>query len=149
MAWHLTEKDIAKELEIGYTTFRKYKAQHQALRDALKKGRRKLVTDLRSALIQKAEGFHYKETKTRCRSISIDDPLLTKLRNDGYDIEELKALQEVDTEVYTRYSPPDVAALNLALKNYDKDNWANDPQMLQVRKEELKLRERQIDNAEW
>ena len=45
--------------------------------------------------------------------------------------------------------PPDVAALNLALKNYDPDNWANDPQMLKIREKELKLREKQVENNTW
>ena len=44
--------------------------------------------------------------------------------------------------------PPDVAALNLALKNYDKDNWANDPQMLEIRKRELKIMEHKAEN-DW
>lgn len=149
MAWHMSERQLAKELGVGYSTFCRYKEAHEELRDAMKKGRRKLVTDLRSALIKKAEGFYYTETKRRYKSISIDDPLRAKLLADGYDIEELQALQEVDTEVHNKYSPPDVAALNLALKNYDRENWANDPQLIALRKEELKLRERQIENAEW
>ena len=53
------------------------------------------------------------------------------------------------TEVAHKHAHPDVAALNLALKNYDKENWANDPQMLDIRKKELELRERQIENSEW
>ena len=42
-----------------------------------------------------------------------------------------------------------MAAINLALKNYDKDNWSNDPQMLELRKKEIELRERQIEQNEW
>jgi hypothetical protein len=44
---------------------------------------------------------------------------------------------------------PDVAALNLLLKNYDKDHWSNDPQMLELRKKELELKEKQIESNEW
>ena len=40
-------------------------------------------------------------------------------------------------------------AINLALKNYDPENWANDPQMLQIRKKELELRKRQVEANEW
>ena len=44
------------------------------------------------------------------------------------------------TETITKVALPDVAALNLCLKNYDPDNWANDPQMLKIKKEELKIK---------
>ena len=55
----------------------------------------------------------------------------------------------VKTEVAHKHAHPDVAAINLALKNYDKEDWANDPQMLEIKKKELELRERQIENNEW
>jgi hypothetical protein len=45
--------------------------------------------------------------------------------------------------------PPDVAAINLALKNFDRENWANDPQALELHKRELRLKEKQIKNNDW
>lgn len=45
--------------------------------------------------------------------------------------------------------PPDVASINLLLKNYDKENWSNDPQSLDLRRKELELREKQIENNSW
>ena len=36
-----------------------------------------------------------------------------------------------------------LAALNLALKNYDKENWANDPQLLELKREELRIQKEQ------
>ena len=55
----------------------------------------------------------------------------------------------VREEVTTKYMKPDVAATNLLLKNYDKENWANDPQALELRKKELELQERRLENGEW
>jgi hypothetical protein len=43
-------------------------------------------------------------------------------------------------EETTKTALPDVAALNLCLKNYDPDDWANDPQALKIKREELELR---------
>lgn len=126
MALTMTEKQIAKTLGVGYSSFREYKRQYPALTSTLKKGRQELVMELRSILIQRAKGFHYEEKKI------------------------IKEYDEVVREERTiKKSLPDVAALNLLLKNYDKENWANDPQMLDIRKKELELRERQVENNEW
>lgn len=126
MALIMTEKQIAKTLGVGYSSFREYKRQYPALTNTLKKGRQKLVMELRSVLIQRAKGFHYEEKKI--------------IKEYGEVVREERAVKK---------SLPDVAALNLLLKNYDKENWANDPQMLDIRKKELELRERQVENNEW
>ena len=65
------------------------------------------------------------------------------------ELKELCTAQLVKREVKHKQAHPDVAAINLALKNYDKDNWSNDPQMLELRKKEIELRERQIEQNEW
>lgn len=126
MALTMTERQIAEALDIGYTTFRKYKEQYPILRDTLVKGRRNLASELRSIMIMKAKGFDYQESK------------IIKERG--------KVVRE---EIYNKHATPDVAALNLLLKNYDSDNWANDPQSLELRKRELELREKQIEQNEW
>ena len=122
----MTEKQIAKVCGVGYASWCEYKNKYPELTDALKKGRLALVKELKSTLIRKAKGFHYTEKKT--------------IKEKGVVVRE---------EVYEKASLPDVAALNLLLKNYDADNWSNDPQMLKLREKELKLREKQIDNNQW
>lgn len=126
MALTMTEKQIAKTLGVGYTSFREYKRHYPALVDALKKGRRELVKELRSTLIRRAKGFQYEEKKT--------------IKEGGEVVQEI---------VVVKSALPDVAALNLLLKNYDRENWANDPQTLELRKKELELRERQVEANEW
>lgn len=126
MCLTMTEKQIAETLGVAYSAFRSYKKQYQALNDALKKGRQTLVMELRSALIRRAKGFEVTETKK---------------------IYEYGCLDRL--EISTKYYPPDVAALNLALKNYDRENWANDPQMIRIREKELELQERKLEQSEW
>ena len=126
MSLSMTEKQIAETLEISYSTFRKYKDEYPALKDALKIGRRQLVVKLHSALIRRAEGYDYEETKT--------------VKREG---------KVVETQITKKHVPPDVAAINLALKNFDRDNWANDPQQLELHKRELRLKEKQIKNNDW
>ena len=144
-----TERQIAEKLGIGYSTFNGYKANYIEFAELLKKGRRNLVSDLRGALVKKALGFNYTETKIIKEHIDISNDMKNVLLANGFTQEQIEQANLVKTEVTNKYATPDVAALNLALKNYDKDDWANDPQMLDLRKKELELRERQIENNEW
>lgn len=121
-----TEKDICQKLGIGTSAWCEYKNKYSELADAIKKGQQELVGDLRSALIKKAIGYEYEE-----REYYTDD-------------NGKKRMKKV-----VKYSHPDVAAINLALKNYDRDNWANDPQMLELRKQEIELRKKQIESNLW
>lgn len=131
MALTMTEAQIAETLSVGYSTFKRYKRDNKPLRDALKKGRKALVIELKSTLIEKAKGFDYLETKTIKERNGNGELVVTR-------VEENK-----------KHATPDVAALNLLLKNYDKENWANDPQTLALRKEELKLQKKKLEDSEW
>lgn len=130
MALTMTDEQIAETLGVGYSTFKRYKRDYKTLQDALKSGRKRLVITLKSTLIEKAKGFDYLETKTIKEKVG-------------------DKLEVTKVEEYKKHASPDVAALNLLLKNYDKDNWANDPQVLELKKKELKLKEQQIKNNEW
>lgn len=122
----MTEKQIARRLGVAYSSWCLYKNDYPELSEAIKKGRQNLVTDLKSTLIEKAKGFQYTEKKV--------------IKQDGVVVRE---------EIYTKSSLPDVAAINLLLKNYDAENWSNDPAVLELRKKELELKEKQFENNEW
>lgn len=126
MCQTMNEKQIAETLGVSQSSWCEYKLKYPELSEVLKKGREILVSDLRSTLIRKAKGFNYVERKTI--------------------LENGKVVRE---EVYDKASLPDVAALNLLLKNYDSENWANDPQAIELRKRELELRELQYENNSW
>lgn len=144
-----TERQIAEKLGIAYSTFNDYKIKYPELMELLEKGRRNLVAELRGALVKKALGYEYNESKEVTENVDLPDEMRIALLDAGFSREQLEQVRLVKTEVAHKKMAPDVAAINLALKNYDKDNWANDPQMLAIRKKELELRERQIENNEW
>lgn len=126
-----TEKQIAAALGISESTWFKYKAEKKEFADFIKTvDRTEIVLDLRSALLKKAMGFSYEEKK---QYITMDE--------DGR--------KKTHTELYTKQALPDVAALNLALKNYDRENWANDPQMLELKRQEMELRKQALEDKEW
>lgn len=144
-----TERQIAENLGIGYSTFNRYKTEKRELRELIKKGRQNVVMKLRGALIQRALGFEYTETKIVTEKVKLPELIETFLLENGFEEDDIMKSQLVKTEVANKHAHPDVAALNLALKNYDKDNWSNDPQMLDIRKKELELKEKQIEKDEW
>lgn len=131
MALTMTEGQIAHTLGISLSSWKRYKSRYEPLKKALNEGRKDLVKDLKSTLIEKAKGFDYEEKK------------IIKQVN---EVGELVVVRE---ETYIKRATPDVAALNLLLKNYDKENWANDPQALALKEKELELKEKKIESEDW
>lgn len=124
-----TEKQVTENLGITEETYYKYKRQKTEFSELIKNGKSSLVLQLRGALIKKALGFDYTEVKR-----------FTKVENN-------KQIQTIEETQKT--SLPDVAAINLCLKNYDSENWANDPQALKLKEEELKLRREIAEKDDW
>lgn len=122
----MTEEQVAKKLGVAYSSWNKYKLEFTELTEVIKKGNTSLVGELKSVLKKRAKGFQYEERKV--------------IKEDGIIVRE---------EIYTKSALPDVASINLLLKNYDKENWANDPQALELRKKELELKEKQVDATVW
>lgn len=150
MARTMTEKQIADSFGVSYTgSWSKYKQDYPELTETLKKGRKNLVPELKSALIRKAVGYDYSETKVVTEKVKLPEEMYLALIDSGFTPEQIEQSKLVRTEVYYKKMHPDVAAINLALKNYDKENWANDPQSLELKKKELELREKQIENNSW
>lgn len=87
---------------------------------------------LRGQLVKKAFGYDY----TEVTEIKERDPETGKMR-----------VTKIETKI--KHAQPDVAALNLCLKNYDADNWANDPQALKIKEKELALRREIADRDAW
>lgn len=126
-----TEEEIAKELGLSRRTLTQYKHLYPEFLRALKNETEELVKELRGALVRRAKGYQYVETK--------------KI----YERNENGQLVHVRTEETTKSQPADVAALNLALKNFDRENWSNDPQLLALKREELELKKKQIEKDDW
>lgn len=125
-----SEKQVAEALGVSYASFNNYKVKYKELDNLCRKPRTKLIDDLRSALIKKALGMKVEKKK-----------IYSKKDEDGKEVKY--------TEITIDELPPDVAAINLALKNYDRENWANDPQSLALKREELDLKKELANFKEW
>ena len=124
-----TEKDICDTLGIAVSTFNEYKNKYPELMEALKKGRKELVLEIKGSLAKKARGYDYEEKKTYIKK---DD--------NGNDVKY--------TEVTTKHQPPSEAAANMLLKNYDKD-WKDNPAMYELKKTELELKKQLAEMNNW
>lgn len=125
-----SEAQVAEALGISYASFNNYKRDYKELRELCEKPRVGVVLDLRSALMKRALGMQVKKVKT-----------YSKKDEDGNEVKY--------TEMTVDELPPDVAAINLALKNYDKQNWANDPQALELKKQELEIKKMFAEAKDW
>lgn len=125
----LTEDQIAKRLGVSPRSFATYKAKHEELQEALKKGAETLVEDLKLTLKKKAKGFEYKERKITVRNV---------------DGKKVRIVEE-----YERYAQPDLGAIHLLLKNLDPD-WRNDDQTtIDLKREKLELEKERAENSKW
>ena len=131
-AWYedLDEKTIAtKKLGIAISTWEKYKQEHPELREALLEGKQNLILELKASMKKKARGYYYEETRTTER------------------IENGKKIKE--TVQTKKYAQPDTGAIHLLLKNLDP-NWKNDDKStLDLKKKQLDLTEKKIEQNEW
>ncbi|MGG7142471.1 Xaa-His dipeptidase [Clostridium nigeriense] len=129
-----TDKEIAVELGIGYSTFRKYKTESVALKAVFATGKDKLNQEAEKAVFKKATGFYYYEevpTKVKVESL-IDGEIV---------VEEKVVISKVK-----KYSHPDVNAQKFWLQNKKKASWKNDPHKIDIDKKSLKLKEKEIDS---
>jgi hypothetical protein len=117
-----TEERIRDRLGVGKNVWIRFKGEHKELREALKKGRQDLVSDIKAALAERAKGGFKTETK-----------------------EVVYADGSTRTETTTKYIPADTGACCAILKNYD-DNWSDNPKEIRLKREKLDL-ERQVVDA--
>lgn len=126
-----TDKEIYKLLGISKDAFYKYKKEHVELNDLIKENRIDAVEELKSALFKRAVGYQYIEIE----KIEIKD-------KDGE--------KSFKTKKTTKTVTPDPVSALILLKHWAiKEGWTNDPQQLKLKKQELKLKEKKLEEENW
>lgn len=116
-----TDQQICEQLGVSLSVFYAAKAKYSEFSEVLKNSRSAFVADLRGELARLA----FKHTLETVKVYSKTD-------ENGQTITyKEKTSKEVDG---------DIAAIHLLLKNLDRDNWAENPQALDIRKQELELK---------
>lgn len=126
----MDERQIAVErLGIAVSSFENYKKKYPELREALRKGKEQLISELKASLKKKAKGFTYEETKTT-------------IRDEG-------GKKVTTIEKFKKYAQPDTGAIHLLLKNIDP-SWTNDDQTtIDLKREQLELARQKAENDNW
>lgn len=116
-----TDEQVCEQLGISRSVFYAAKAKYKEFSDVLKNSRENFVADLRGELARLAFKHSLETVK-----------VYTKMDDDGQTVTyKEKTSKEVDG---------DIAAIHLLLKNLDKDNWADNPQNLKIKQQELELK---------
>ena len=96
-------------------------AEKKELRDAFSRGRKKIIFDIKGALLKKALGYEYQEKKQ-----------YMKKDEDGEKV--------TYTEFTTRHQPPSETAAAMLLRNYDPEWLDKDNISTELRKQEIELK---------
>lgn len=102
----LSDKQIAKNMGVAYSTFNVWKNKYQALSEALKNSKEIVDLEIENKLKKRAEGFYYEEEKTY--------------------IEEVDGKIKKRKEIIKRYALPDTTAQIFWLKNREPNRWRNE-----------------------
>lgn len=132
----LSMKDIAKNLGISERTLYKYKSEDPQFMQTVKKARQPAVEILENTMFKSATGFvqtlkKYEKVK-RCTY------------ENGKKSQEWEEMIEYEEEVYFK---PDITAGIFLLKNWA--NYMNEPRALELRKEEIELQKKKLEDSEW
>ena len=117
-----TDLQICEMLGISKTVFYEYQQEYTELRESLKKGRADFALELKGRLATLTEK-HTLETKKQY------------IKED-----QETGAKTAYTEITTREIDPDPVAINMLLKNIDREGWSDNPQMLKLKEQEHQLR---------
>lgn len=124
-----TDKELIKALGISSSTFYRLKQEHDDFKETVESGRKIAINEIENALFKRAVGF-----KESCQKGM-------KIRRVKYSNGK-KELEADDVKQYTEetYYPPDPASAIFLLKNWARDKkYANDPQLIELRKQAMNL----------
>jgi len=114
----LSEEQIAKNLNVAYSTFKVYKGLHPALSAALTRGREVADVEVENAVFRRATGYDYVEKTQEHMCIP---------QEDGSSLRVL--LKE---KTITKHVPGDIKAQAFWLTNRKRgpDGWSNAPEAM-------------------
>ena len=127
-----TDKDIAEKLGIGYSTYRKYKANNVALKGAIATGKDKANQEVEKSLLKLCKGYkYYEEVATKVK---------TETRKpDGTVVIE----EDVKISNVKKYKAPELNAQKFWLINRKNKSWKDDPNKVENDKKLTKIKEKE------
>ena len=136
-----TERQVAKSLGVGYSTWCRYKSEKQEFRELCIKSREEPVDDLINAMFTSGIGF----TKTIKRMQKIKtveyDPVT------GRKLHEKEEMVPYEEEIYI---PPNFQAAKYLIQNWGKDlGYSSEPALVALRERELEHKIEMDKEKNW
>lgn len=125
----VTEQDIAKNLGIGLTTWKRWKKQTDEFQSIVVRERRPRVEELENTMFKIANGYTVRLKK------------VMKVRDPGGG----EHLEDYEEDVHV---PPNFNALRFLLTNWS-DKYANDPAMIRQREKEFEHKKKIDELTNW
>ena len=116
------DETIAKNLGVSLRSLYEYREKYPQFSHCYMRARATIVRNVKSALLKKALGYEYEETKTIARGTKSD-------------------MDIISMETYKRHCPPSETAAAMLLRNYDKDWQDVDNVTAKLRKQAQSLKE--------
>lgn len=134
----LTDKEISEKLGISYSTWKNKKAKNKVIRDAIDEVKDTRNQEVEEALFKNCKGYHYYEevpTKVKEEVINEKGTVLT--------------VEKVVVSTVKKWKSADLAAQKYWLNNRKKATWKENPNAIELKRKELKLKEKEIDRKAW
>lgn len=129
------DKEIAEKLGVGYSTYRKYKADSVALKGAIATGKDKANQAVEKALLNNCLGYkYYEEVATKVKE--------EVLAEDGKTI---LVKENVVVKAVKKYKGPELAAQRFWLINRQNKKWKDDPNKVENDNKLTKLKEKEVN----
>ena len=136
----LVNDQIAQKMGIAASTLYDWINKYPEISEALKRQKVLPNENVINSLYQNATGYEYEEEQAFKVKIIEYSPI-TK--------QKIREEEKIEVVKVKRYHPAETTAALIWLKNRDSENWASDPQMLAVRREELELKKAQAAKDDW
>lgn len=130
----VSQNQMAQTLKINLRTFEKYISEEEDLRKAVYSGREVAIKEVENALYKSAIG----EKVLVKKGMKVKKVVYENGKKKG----EVETVEPYEEEMYVK---PDTQAGIFLLKNWAKGRYSQDPQMLELKKREQELKERQAD----
>lgn len=115
-----TDQQICEQLGVSKTVFYDAKVKYPEFAEVMKNSRAAFIADLRGELARLAFKHTLKTKKVYTKT-------------EGGQSVTYQEVTEKDVD-------GDIAAIHLLLKNLDRDNWAENPQLLDLKRREFELK---------
>lgn len=134
-----TEESVYKKLNISCSTWYRNKNEHEELKELIKQSREPCVDKLENSTYEAATGFYRTVVKhVKCKHVDYQD---------GKRLREYETLESVEEQIYF---PPNMTAAIYLLKHWGKERgYTNDPATIELKKQELKLKQEIAENNNW